>query len=210
MLHKTTVAPATLRLLWQLMDIPELSAFVLVGGTNLSLRFGHRISVDLDLFTNTPFEREEIIQKIVKSMPQTILLDQRKQSIWLTIDGVKVDIILHEYPYIKGEELIENIRFLAVEDVIPMKLEAMATRGVKKDFWDIAELLNHFTLSQMLVFYQQKYPHSDIGHIILAMTYFTDAETELNDPQDLKGITWAQVKRKIQNTVDIFLRGYLR
>ena len=145
MLHKTTVAPATLRLLWQLMDIPELSAFVLVGGTNLSLRFGHRISVDLDLFTNTPFEREEIIQKIVKSMPQTILLDQRKQSIWLTIDGVKVDIILHEYPYIKGEELIENIRFLAVEDVIPMKLEAMVTRGVKKDFWDIAELLTHVT-----------------------------------------------------------------
>ena len=55
MLYPQTVEPATLELLKQLMAIPELSNFNLVGGTNLALQLGHRISVDLDLFTNKPF-----------------------------------------------------------------------------------------------------------------------------------------------------------
>lgn len=51
MLHKETVAESTLELLKQLMALAELSSFSLVGGTNLALRLGHRISVDIDLFT---------------------------------------------------------------------------------------------------------------------------------------------------------------
>lgn len=153
MLFTSTVQPDTLVLLDKLMQVPELSDFLLVGGTNLSLRFGHRISVDLDLFTNKPFDRDEVYGGVLKFLPQTTLLDQRKQTIWLTINGVRVGLILHEYPYVKGVEEIDGIRFLSVEDIIPMKLEAMATRGVKKDFWDMAELLNHFSLPRMLGFY---------------------------------------------------------
>ena len=209
-LFTNTVQPATFLLLNKLMKIPELSAFLLVGGTNLSLRYEHRISVDLDLFTNKPFDREDVYQGILTALPQTILLDQRKQTIWLTIDGVKVDIILHQYPYIKGVEEINGIRFLAVEDIIPMKLEAMATRGAKKDFWDIAELINHFTLAQMLNFYQQKYPNSDPGHVLLAMTYFVDADTETIDPQSINGVTWPQVKQKMKATVDGYVKNSMK
>jgi len=39
----------------------ELKAFRLAGGTALSLRLGHRISIDLDLFTNHIFEVNEFI-----------------------------------------------------------------------------------------------------------------------------------------------------
>ena len=208
-LYTNTVQPGTLALLYKLMQIPELSEFLLVGGTNLSLRYGHRISVDLDLFTNRPFDREEVYNGIVNKFPHTLLLDQRKQTIWLTIEGVKVDIILHEYPYIKGVEEIDGIHLLAVEDIIPMKLEAMATRGAKKDFWDIAELANHFGLAQMLDFYQQKYPNSDPGHVLLAMTYFADADLEKIDPQSLSGLTWLQVKQKMRAIVEAYVRGNL-
>lgn len=210
MLFTNTVKPETLHLLVGLMQIPELSDFFLVGGTNLSLRFGHRISVDLDLFTNNPFDREEVYEGVRRVLPQTILIDQRKQTIWLSINGVKVDVILHEYPYIRGNEEINGIRLLAIEDIIPMKLEAMATRGVKKDFWDIAELVNHFTLPQMLVFYQQKYPNSDPGHVLLAMTYFVDAEVEKLDPQGLNGITWQEVKDKMRKTVRDYVTSTIK
>ena len=56
MLHLETVEPHALSVLNQLMTIPELKDFSLVGGTALSLRYGHRKSVDLDLFSNKPFE----------------------------------------------------------------------------------------------------------------------------------------------------------
>lgn len=206
MLFLNTVKSETYELLKKLMQIPELSEFVLVGGTNLSLKFGHRISIDLDLFTNRPFDLDEVFTGIVKTLPQSIKLDQRKQTIWLNIDGIKVDIILHEYPYLRPIEVIDNVRFMSVEDIIPMKLEAMATRGVKKDFWDINELLNHYTLPKMIEFYQAKYPNSDIGHVLLSMTYFVDAEYQKDIPEDLKGVTWEQVKTNMKITVEQYVK----
>jgi Nucleotidyl transferase AbiEii toxin, Type IV TA system len=64
MLQSQTVTRATLELLKTLMTIPALKEFALVGGTNLSLRFGHRLSIDLDLFTNKTFEAEAIFNAL--------------------------------------------------------------------------------------------------------------------------------------------------
>ena len=58
-----TVEPGTLGLLKELMTLDELKQFALVGGTILSLRFGHRLSIDLDLFTNQPFDSEYKLKK---------------------------------------------------------------------------------------------------------------------------------------------------
>ena len=206
MLFLNTVKSETYELLKKLMQIPELSEFVLVGGTNLSLKFGHRISIDLDLFTDKPFDLDEVFTGIIKTLPQTIKLDQRKQTIWLNIDGIKVDIILHQYPYLRPIEVIDEVRFMSVEDIIPMKLEAMATRGVKKDFWDINELINHYSLPQMIEFYQAKYPNSDVGHVLLSMTYFVDAEYQKDNPEDLKGMTWEQVKTNMRTTIEQYVK----
>jgi hypothetical protein len=54
MLRLETVEPHTFSILTQLMKIPELENFSLVGGPALSLLYGHRVSVDLDLFSNKP------------------------------------------------------------------------------------------------------------------------------------------------------------
>jgi hypothetical protein len=47
MLQSQTVSASTLGLLKELMQLPALEEFHLVGGTNLSLRFGHRLSISL-------------------------------------------------------------------------------------------------------------------------------------------------------------------
>lgn len=48
-LHYNTVTPTLKKILHLLMDEPIFNPFRLVGGTNLSLRLGHRKSVDIDL-----------------------------------------------------------------------------------------------------------------------------------------------------------------
>jgi len=48
MLQTKAVAPATLGLLRRINDLEGFEHFCLVGGTNLALRYGHRISVDLN------------------------------------------------------------------------------------------------------------------------------------------------------------------
>ena len=50
-LHWNTVSPLLKEILIDLMDEPLFSPFRLVGGTALSLQIGHRISIDIDLFT---------------------------------------------------------------------------------------------------------------------------------------------------------------
>ena len=54
-LFYNTVTPLLKSVLDTLMAEPLFSPFRLVGGTNLSLRLGHRLSVDIDLFTDAVY-----------------------------------------------------------------------------------------------------------------------------------------------------------
>ena len=55
-LHLKTVTPALKEILYELMDCSLFKPFRLVGGTNLCLRFGYRLSSDIDLFTDAEYE----------------------------------------------------------------------------------------------------------------------------------------------------------
>lgn len=113
------------------------------------------------------------------------------------IGGIKVDLIAHRYPLLAGIDAIEGIWMLSLEDVAAMKLNAIANRGSKKDFWDFAELLNHFSRDEMLDFYAKKYPGDSLWNIGRSLSYFDDAEGQ-PDPRDLRGRNWDEVKRIIQ------------
>ena len=127
-----------------------------------------------------------------------------KQTIWYSINGVKTDIVLHEYPYLQPIQEINGIRFLSIPDIIPMKLGAVSGRGAKKDFWDIAELLYLYSIKEMLEFYKQKYVTDDIGFIVRSLVYFDDANLQ-TDPVSLKDITWDDVKKKIESAVKKYI-----
>lgn len=43
-----------------------------------------------------------------------------------------------------------------------MKINAILGRGKKKDFWDIYELLHHYTLEQFIRFHTEKYPSQQL------------------------------------------------
>lgn len=208
MLYTNTVDNNTLSLLLRLMEWPVLGKFALVGGTNLSLQLGHRMSVDLDLFSNEEFLSEDIILTIDKIFPSFELIYRTEKSCMGIIEGVKVDMILHKYDYLQPIKEIEGIRLVSISDIIPMKLSAMAQRGAKKDFWDIAELLNHFTIAEMLELFGKKYKNHDYGYIVHSLYYFEDADNQ-EDPVDLKGVVWEQVKEKIKRAANEFVNRKL-
>lgn len=60
MLYKETVKPGTLDLIIELMKDHQLNSFYLVGGTALSLRIGHRESIDIDLFNSSDFDGDKL------------------------------------------------------------------------------------------------------------------------------------------------------
>ncbi len=87
-----------------------------------------------------------------------------------------------------------------------MKVQAILGRGKKKDFWDIAELLHHFSVEDFIRFHKGKYATQNLFITApQAMIYFDDAE-ESEDPISLKGQTWSNVKHTIQKKVSAYLK----
>jgi hypothetical protein len=186
------------------MQLDVLQPLVLVGGTNLSLRMGHRVSDDLDIFANEPFDSEPIAQAFRAMFADDLLIvDKRAHTLLAYIRGIKVDIVLHRYPALLPAEEIAGIRFAAMPDVVAMKLNAITRRGAKKDYFDLAELLEHYSVTQMLQFFSGKYAATDVGFVVRSLVYFEDADHS-KDPITLRKTNWQDVKKKIQAAVQTY------
>ncbi len=200
MLYSQAVEPRTLELLNDLMQKKYLRQYILVGGTALALQIGHRQSDDLDLFTITDFKSDDIIRVLLKNYDLKLVL-QMPQTVICEINNIKVDFIRFNYPFIRPILTTDGIRMLSIEDIAPMKLDAITGRGSKKDFFDLYFLLQLFDIDKLLTLYQEKYPHQTTFHIVRSLTYFADAEAE-PDPLVLNGkVTWEKVKKNIQKAV---------
>jgi predicted nucleotidyltransferase component of viral defense system len=208
MLHLKTVEPRTFSILKELVAMPELQGFSLVGGTALSLLYGHRMSVDLDLFSNKPFENSTVTDSLKNKFKDKFVMEEKQArfGIFCYIDGVKIDIIRHPHPLIRPEINREGILMFSTEDIIAMKVQAILGRGKKKDFWDIAELLQHFSIKDFIQFHKEKYTTQNLLITVpQAITYFADAE-ESEDPISLKKQTWETVQAFIKKKVSDYLK----
>jgi predicted nucleotidyltransferase component of viral defense system len=208
MLHTKTVEPGTFSLLKELMEVPALEPFALVGGTTLALRYGHRSSVDLDLFYHDSFDKPRIVKNLEEVFKQRFLYKQEHTQfgIFCFIDNIKVDIVHYPHLPIAPIEIEKGIRFYSSSDIAAMKIQAILGRGKKKDFWDLYELLKHFSLQQIMDWHKLKYPNQMLAiSIPHAITYFVDAE-ESETPVSFKKQTWESVKKGISRTVSDYLK----
>ncbi|HAV14602.1 MAG TPA: hypothetical protein DCX06_14090 [Opitutae bacterium] len=189
------VSPELWSLLKRLMADESMGQFFLVGGTALALRFGHRVSVDIDLFSDRAFDSLRLAELLVSEYGLSEATVE-KNTVLGVLDGIKLDCMAHQYPMVVGVEEVEAVRVMAVEDIAAMKLNAIANRGSKKDFWDLYELMQHHNRKEILSFYERKYPQSSLWSVEKSLSYFEDAEAD-PDPRCLKGRSWDQIKAEI-------------
>ena len=99
MLHTQTVEPRTFSLLKSLQSLDALQGFSLVGDTALSLHYGHRLSIDLDLFSTEKFDPNEMVEVLLEAYGNRLEVESKniKWGVFCYIDGVKVDVI--HYPH---------------------------------------------------------------------------------------------------------------
>jgi predicted nucleotidyltransferase component of viral defense system len=202
MLYTTTVEPNTLGLLIELMQKPYLQGFNLAGGTALSMHIGHRISIDLDMFTTEPFNTLEIKSKLEDDYPVFQVLLESQNTIITNINNIKVDFIRFKYGFTYPIITEKEIRLVNIKDIAPMKLDAITGRGKKKDFYDLYFLLKKFSLPEILEMYQHKYQHTTIFHVIKSITYFHEADTEPDPIVIDKKVKWNTIKKKLTEEVN--------
>lgn len=194
-LHTETVSSGLLELLQKLMKEKSLQSFALAGGTALAIRFGHRTSIDIDLFTCSAFDAQETAEwlKTCYGMKEAETAENTVRGI---IAGIKIDFIAHRYPLLKPFEETDGIRMFSGEDIAAMKLNAITNRGCKKDFWDYAELLKIYSREEMLSFFARKYANDSLWNVEKSLAYFDDADSD-PDPRDMRGQNWEEIKRTV-------------
>jgi hypothetical protein len=199
MLHLEAIEPDTLELLTQLQSDPALDGLRLVGGTSLAMQLGHRKSVDLDLFGNLGVRGDQLEQRL-RRHGDVEIVNRSKVVETYFVRGVKVDFVNYPYAWLTDPVYIGGLTLASSQDIVPMKLEAITNRGSKKDFIDLAFLLETFILSEMLALYAAKYPQGSEYLVLRSLVYFDDAEDDPS-PVMLKSLSWDEAKARICDAV---------
>ena len=205
MLSIQTIHPNTLELLKQLASQPELSQTRLVGGTALALQYGHRQSIDLDFFGVLPEDKEELLE-MMSRVGNMIVTNRTKMIVQAVINQVKVDFVDYSrYPWIDEPVQGDGFVLASDKDIAAMKVNAIIGRGTRKDFIDLYVLLQHYSLTEIMAFYKQKYPEFSEYRALLSMTYFEDAEMQ-DMPKMFIDTSWEEMKKAIIIAVEAYQR----
>ncbi len=209
-LKYNTIDPRLKSALLLCMKAPELETFRLVGGTALSLYRGHRMSIDLDLFTDEPYgsvDFEKINRFLNTTFPyveslniqpigfgQSYIVGENKD------DNFKIDLYYTD-TFIDSMKTTEGIRIASIPDLIAMKVDVIQRGGRKKDFWDIHELISDFTFKEMIIIHLKRYPYNhDVQEILANFQDFSKADEDF-DPICLKEKVWEIIKLDILDFV---------
>ena len=205
MLSIQTIHPNTLELLKQLASQPELSQTRLVGGTALALQYGHRQSIDFDFFGVLPEDKEELLE-MMSRVGNMIVTNRTKMIVQAVINQVKVDFVDYSrYPWIDEPVQGDGFVLASDKDIAAMKVNAIIGRGTRKDFIDLFVLLQHYSLTEIMAFYKQKYPEFSEYRALLSMTYFEDAEMQ-DMPKMFIDTSWEEMKKAIIIAVEAYQR----
>ena len=204
MLHTQTVIPPLLEILKGLMTHEMFNPFLLVGGTSLALQIGHRQSIDIDLFGRKELDELEI-SSFLGNIGEVRILKKSKNILIYSVNGVKVDFVNYNYPWLKEPLVLDNYRLASKEDIGAMKLNAISGRGSKKDFIDLYFLLKEFRLDELFGFYNQKFKDGSDFLVLKSLTYFEDADMD-DMPKMEQAVDWEEVKSEVGKRVKEYMR----
>jgi hypothetical protein len=173
------------------------SDFYLAGGTALAIQLGHRESIDLDFFSRGNFSNSEIKKKL-SEIGDFFLSSEEEGTVNGVLDGVKLSFLRYDYEQLYPFLEFEGVKLADKRDIAAMKIDAISSRGSKKDFIDLGFLMEEYSLIDLIGFFEKKFRNIKYNklHIFKSIVFFDDAENEPM-PVILKNIDWNDIKKKI-------------
>ncbi|NQX37392.1 Nucleotidyl transferase AbiEii toxin, Type IV TA system [Pedobacter steynii] len=212
MLYWNTVNNELRNILLKLMQANEFREFRLVGGTALSLHLGHRISVDIDLFTDATYRSIDFdaIDHYLRNSFEYVVGDfggnpgmGKSYLIGSSSDqAIKLDVYYSMDPFFQDEMEYDGIRLATVEEIIAMKVDVIQRGGRKKDFWDLHELLPRYDVKTMIDLHRQRFEWTHDPKLILKNFVDFQAADQDFDPICLLDKEWIFIKEDIEIAVD--------
>ncbi len=209
-IHWHTLTPDTKIVFQRLKDISFISEFYLAGGTGLAFQLGHRFSVALDFFGDSPeavnyIQRSEILKCLHDDPNLRIIWDKEGTLTAYWHDAGVSFFRLDRHPLILEPISIDGIRVASIKEIGAMKLAAILTRGTRKDFVDLYFILQHTSLMELFEVSSKKYPYNSAFPVmaVRALAYFDDAEIDIM-PEMISPTEWKNVKSFLEKkAIDI-------
>lgn len=204
----TGISPDTQATLAILTKTSFLEKYFLAGGTAVALHYGHRLSYDLDFFSPDMLLPNKITQFLQDK--GELEVDQIGEGTWLgMLNKVKLSFFVYPYPEVGDETDWEGVRIASKLDLACMKMEAIGSRGIKRDFIDMYYLTKELGLGSVFEAMRVKFAKSNISelHFLRSLVYFEQAE-ESEDPTMIHPLDWDGIKRYFEIEVKKLSRSW--
>ncbi|MBI3442149.1 MAG: nucleotidyl transferase AbiEii/AbiGii toxin family protein [Candidatus Sungbacteria bacterium] len=201
-----TVPDALARNLESLGKEKAVEQFYLAGGTALALQLGHRLSYDLDFFTEQDFSEKKLTE-VLQGLGELTIDHRAEDTLLGFLNGARISFFWYRYPLLFPPVSFLNMRLADIRDIGAMKLDAIQSRGKKRDFIDLWAIMQHgITIGDLLGFFEKKYAGVSYNtqHIMKSLVYFADAEQD-EMPRMFAKISWKDVKKYIEDEVREFV-----
>jgi predicted nucleotidyltransferase component of viral defense system len=182
-MHLETLSPESKKILPKLAGIVvKANKFIMAGGTALALQLGHRVSVDLDFFTDKAFSTDRVFQKLKRLKLNPVVMQEEEGTLAVTTNDVKISFLRYEYPFIEKKNSIDGIPLAGIIDIASMKVVAISQRGAKRDFVDLYFILQEIPFWKVAKNMAKRFGADRINpvHNGKGLVYFGDAD---NDPE---------------------------
>jgi hypothetical protein len=210
--HWETVTPS-MRAIMQVVGQSELiTRFYLAGGTALALQLGHRRSIDLDFFSEVDEVRPETHKQVLAVLQayQPLVVEQAWGNFLLLVQDLHVGFFGYGYRLVAPLLEAEGLPIASLTDIGLMKLDALATRASRKDFYDLHALAQRIPLRELLDLAPIKYPsvRDFEAMVVRHMVYFDRAEQEA-PLATFQAVAWEEVKAFFREQAVRLSRGWL-
>lgn len=195
--HWNTVTPAMREIMSAFAETPLANEFYLAGGTALALQLGHRLSVDLDYFSQTQSDIPALAEPLRRALKDfaPVPSDSSWGNLVFLAGDVRVGFYGYGYDLVRPLNQTEAGRLASMQDIALMKMDALLARASRKDFYDLYFIGKRISLREVFDLAPQKYPsvRDFEAQVVKHMVYFERAEQE-TPPQMIEALEWDAVK----------------
>jgi len=205
-MHLETLTENTKKVWDKIQNFENIKDFYLAGGSALALQIGHRISIDLDFFSDKPIKTtllkdlEEFFEKPVG------VLVKSKDELTIIIDEVKVTFLYYYFPLIHPLKKDKNIKLADIEEISLMKAYSLGRRQSFKDYVDMYTLVSDSLVTLKSIIENAKIKYGEIFNDRVFMEQLVYVDDIDNEP--IQWINKPISKEEIRDFFEIKIKDY--
>ena len=180
---------------------------VLAGGTGLALHLGHRISGDLEFFTQQTFRPSDILEELraLAGFVEPVTMDEGAMVV--EADGARVSVVQTPVRFGEPTTRVNGCDVASVVDIAGMKVLAVSLGGMRSDFVDLYAILQTVPFRTVVCNDLERYGMTVLEPLVVGkgLVWFEDADVEADPVYAGTAVTWDHIKDFFQSSLRQFV-----